>query len=151
MHVPRGQRVPDLNRIVRPQSHLPFHRVYSALLLTAAVSTISRVPCETEPRPSDTIERPSRSHPFRGPGGRQRRRECRCWHRQRRGCRVRNRPRVCCNSSAATAEPLSVYDVIPDEDGGTVIPNSPMRQKGPRQLSSPRRPQGKHDSRLLTT
>ena len=52
---------------------------------------------------------------------------------------------------AAEAEPLSVYDVIPDEDGGTVIPNSPMRQKDPRQLPSPRRPQGKHDSRLLTT
>ncbi|KAK8053304.1 hypothetical protein PG996_012605 [Apiospora saccharicola] len=30
----------------------------------------------------------------------------------------------------------------PDEDGGTVIPNSPMRQKGPRQLPSPRRPRG---------
>ena len=47
MHVPRGQRVPDLNRIVRPQSRLPFRRVYPALLLIAAVSTISRVPCET--------------------------------------------------------------------------------------------------------
>jgi hypothetical protein len=43
---------------------------------------------------------------------------------------------------AAAAEPLSVYDVIPDEDGGTVIPHSPMRQKGPRQLPSRRRPQG---------
>lgn len=53
--------------------------------------------------------------------------------------------------AAAAADPLSVYDVIPDEDGGTVIPNSLMRQKGPRQLPSPRRPQGKHDSRLLTT
>ena len=52
---------------------------------------------------------------------------------------------------AAAAEPLSVYDIIPDEDGGTVIPNRPMRQKGPRQQPSPRRPQGKHDSRLLTT
>ena len=30
---------------------------------------------------------------------------------------------------AAAAEPLSVYDVIPHEDGGTVIPNSLMRQK----------------------
>ncbi|KAK7937822.1 uncharacterized protein PG986_014690 [Apiospora aurea] len=26
------------------------------------------------------------------------------------------------------AEPLSVYDAIPDEYGGTVIPNSPMKQ-----------------------
>ncbi|KAK7937561.1 uncharacterized protein PG986_014429 [Apiospora aurea] len=43
---------------------------------------------------------------------------------------------------AAAAEPLSVYDVIPDEDGGTVIPNSHMRQKGPRQLPLPRRPRG---------
>jgi len=48
------------------------------------------------------------------------------------------------------AESLSVYDIILDEDGGTVILNSPMRQVGPRQLPSPQNPQGKHDSRLLT-
>ena len=28
---------------------------------------------------------------------------------------------------AAAAEPLPAYDAIPNEDGGTVIPNSPTR------------------------
>lgn len=46
--------------------------------------------------------------------------------------------------------PLSVYDIIPDEDGGTVIPQSPKRQEGARQPSSTQRPQGKPGSRLLT-
>ncbi|KAK7928503.1 hypothetical protein PG985_005501 [Apiospora marii] len=40
------------------------------------------------------------------------------------------------------AEPVSVYDIVPDEDGGTVIPHSPRRQVGARQLASSQRPQG---------
>ena len=31
---------------------------------------------------------------------------------------------------AAAAEPLSVYDFIPDEDGGTVIPNRSHETEG---------------------
>lgn len=53
MHVPRGQRVSDMNRIACPIFQLPFRRVCPTTLLTAAVSSIIRLSGKPEPRSSD--------------------------------------------------------------------------------------------------
>ena len=70
MHIPRGQRLPDMNSIVYLHLSATVLRVYTIPLLTAAVSLINRLPCETKPGPRDAIERPSRSDQFRGPARR---------------------------------------------------------------------------------
>ncbi|KAK7937440.1 uncharacterized protein PG986_014308 [Apiospora aurea] len=86
MHVPHGQRVPDLNRI-------------------PTASDDANAEYETDPE-------------------------------------------YIAAAPVGAAESLSVYDIIPDEDGGTVILHSPhslSRQVGVRQLRSPQAAQGEHD------
>jgi len=61
MHASHGQQVPDLNRIVCPHPPATLPSSDPTPLLTAAVSPISRLPCGTEPRSSDTIAPPCRS------------------------------------------------------------------------------------------
>jgi len=45
-------------------------------------------------------------------------------------------PEYIAAAPVGAAESLSVYDIIPDEDGSAIVLNSPTRQGGPRQLST---------------
>ncbi|KAK6858989.1 hypothetical protein PG995_004842 [Apiospora arundinis] len=120
MHAPRGQRVPDLNRIFRRSAAC--HAGPSHGRATRSSGQVEAIHFEAQADASDDANAVAGID-------------------SDADAEYETDPEYVAAVPAAAVEPLSVYDIIPDEDDGTVIPNSPMRQKGPRQLPSPRRPQ----------
>ncbi|KAK7937633.1 uncharacterized protein PG986_014501 [Apiospora aurea] len=123
MHVPRGQRVPDLNRIFRQSAAC--HARPSHGRATRSRRHAEAVDFETQPNASDDANADVDVD-------------------SDVDAEYESDPEYMGAAPVGAAEPLSVYDIIPDEDGGTVIPYSPhnpRRQVGVRQLPSPRRPQ----------
>ncbi|KAK6858961.1 hypothetical protein PG995_004814 [Apiospora arundinis] len=106
MHVPRRQRVPDLNRIFRRSAACHARPSHGRATRSSQVEAIH---FEAQADASDHANTVAGID-------------------SDADAEYETDPEYVAAVPAAAAEPLSVYDVIPNEDGGTIILNSPTSQ-----------------------
>ena len=141
IQVPRGQRVPGLNRIVCPHIlvTVPSSSSYSVANSSSFVnqSHAMRDPTTAERRDRAAKSKRSISRSRRAPTTT--RMSLSIWGNDV-DAEYEVDSEYIAAVPAAAADSLSVYKIIPNEDGGTVIPHSPhspRRQAGAMQLPSP--------------